>query len=79
MLRKLATRILALALCASTMTAPPQAVRAAAPEPTPIIVVDPEEPTLPIEPGKSGEPEKPEGQLECTSEFPAPPDNEITD
>lgn len=67
MLKKLVSGILALALCASTLAALPQAACAAEPDPAPIVVIDPEDPVPPIEPG---EPEEPDGQLECASEFP---------
>lgn len=67
MLKKLITGILALAMCASTLAALPQGARAAEPDPTPIIVVDPEDPTPSIEPEEQ---EKPESQAECASEFP---------
>lgn len=56
MLKKLITGILALAMCASTLAALPQGARAAEPDPTPIIVVDPEDPTPPIEPEEPEEP-----------------------
>lgn len=59
MLKKLITGILALAMCASTLAALPQGARAAGPDPTPVIVVDPEEPTPPVEPGEPEEPEEP--------------------
>lgn len=60
MLKKLITGILALAMCASTLTALPQGACAAEPDPDPtsIVVVDPEDPTTPIEPGEQGEPEE---------------------
>lgn len=70
MLKKLITGILALAMCASTLAALPQGARAEAPDPTPIIVVDPEEPTPPVEPEDPGEPEEPESQVGCASELP---------
>lgn len=75
MLKKLITGILALAMCASTLAALPQGACAAEPDPTPIIVVDPEDPTPPVEPG---EPEEPECQAECASEFPTDTDPVIT-
>lgn len=56
MLKKLITGILALAMCASTLTALPQGACAAEPDPTPIIVIDPEDPTPPVEPGEPEEP-----------------------
>lgn len=59
MLKKLITGILALAMCASTLAALPQGACAAEPDPTPIIVVDPEDPTPPIEPEEPEEPEEP--------------------
>lgn len=54
MLKKLITGILALAMCASTLAALPQGACAAEPDPTPIIVVDPEDPTPPVEPEEPG-------------------------
>lgn len=56
MLKKLITGILALAMCTSTLAALPQGACAAEPDPTPIIVVDPEDPTPPVEPEEPGEP-----------------------
>lgn len=76
MLKKLITGILALAMCASTLAALPQGARAAEPDPTPIIVLDPEDPTPPVEPEEQ---EKPESQVECASEFPAEGDPVVTD
>lgn len=52
MLKKLITGILALAMCASVLATLPQGACAAEPDPTPIIVVDPEDPTPHIEPGE---------------------------
>ena len=79
MLKKLITGILALAMCTSTLAALPQGARAAEPDPTPIIVVDPEEPTPPVEPEEPGESDEPEGQLECTSELPPEGNPVVTD
>ena len=56
MLKKRITGILTPAMCASTLAALPQGARAAEPDPTPIIVVDPEDPTPPIEPEEPEEP-----------------------
>lgn len=81
MLKKLITGILALAMCASTLAALPQGACAAEPDPdpTPIVVVDPEDPTTPIEPEEPGEPEEPESQAECASELPSEGDPVVTD
>lgn len=58
MLKKLITGILALVMCASTLAALPQGACAAEPDPdpTPIVVVNPEDPTPPVEPGEPEEP-----------------------
>lgn len=65
MLKKLVSKILALALCASTLAALPQPAYAGEPEePTPIVIVEPEEPTPPAGP------EEPDTPMECASDFP---------
>ena len=79
MLKKLITGILALAMCASTLAALPQGACAAEPDPAPIIVVDPDNPTPPIEPEELGVPEESESQVECASELPPEGDPVIAD
>lgn len=72
MLKKLVTGILSLALCASTLSSLPSTAYADEADPTPIVVVGPEDPT-PVEPGEPDvtvDPEEPEEPLECASEFP---------
>lgn len=66
MLKKLVSKILALALCASTLAALPQPAYAAEgpEEPTPVVIVEPEEPTPPVGP------EEPGGEPQCTNELP---------
>lgn len=77
MLKKLVSKILVLALCASTLAALPQSACASErEEPTPVMIVEPEDPMLPNEPSEPGKPEEP---LECKSEFPDLPGGEATE